>query len=374
MRNRPSNIWIILAWAIGVSAAKADGPPLERIAVGGSPLTFVAVPSGRAFRAWGFNYDRDARGRLIEDYWQDEWAKVEADFARMKAMGANVVRVHLQLGRFLPEPDRVDPAQLDQLGRLLALAERLGLYLDLTGLGCYRKADVPGWYDGLGEAGRWQAQARFWSAVAGRASKSPAVFCYDLMNEPVVPGDRQEARDWLGSGPGLDGKFYVQKITLDPAGRPRAEVARLWMVPLRDAIRRADPGRLITIGLVDWSLDRPGALFSGITPEAVAAELDFNAVHLYPEAGKVADALNTLGRFQVGGKPVVVEETFPLRCPIADFARFADAARDSTAGLVGFYWGQDRTELKKVGTIAASMTDQWLDYFEKAKRPAAPEP
>jgi hypothetical protein len=45
-----------------------------------------------AFVPWGFNYDHDEKGRLIEDYWEKEWQKVEADFAQMKKLGANVVR------------------------------------------------------------------------------------------------------------------------------------------------------------------------------------------------------------------------------------------------------------------------------------------
>ena len=58
-------------------------------------------------------------------------------------------------------------------------------------------------------------QARFWEAVAGRCADSPAVFCYDLMNEPVVPGGKRKAGDWLG--PPFAGKHFVQFITLDQA-------------------------------------------------------------------------------------------------------------------------------------------------------------
>ena len=83
--------------------------------------------------------------RLIKDYGRDEWPKIEADFASMKRLGANVVRIHLQFGKFRPKPDQVDSTQLDLLGKLLALAERTGLYLDLTGLGRHQKADVPAW-------------------------------------------------------------------------------------------------------------------------------------------------------------------------------------------------------------------------------------
>ena len=47
---------------------------------------------------------------------------------------------------------------------------------------------APPWYDALDESARWDAQAHFWEAIAEQCKTSPAVFCYDLMNEPVVPG------------------------------------------------------------------------------------------------------------------------------------------------------------------------------------------
>ena len=62
---------------------------------------------------------------------------MEAHFGQMKKLGANVVRVHLQLGKFLDGPEKPNDKALDRLGKLLALAERLRLCLDLTGLGCY---------------------------------------------------------------------------------------------------------------------------------------------------------------------------------------------------------------------------------------------
>ncbi len=333
---------------------------MERITISGT--SFILERSGRPFAPWGFNYDRDSRSREIEDYWELEWSTVEQDFREMKDLGANVVRVHLQIGRFLPEPDRPDQANLARLERLLALAERTGLYLDLTGLGCYHKPAVPRWYDALDEAGRWRAQKRFWSEIAARCAKSPAVFCYDLMNEPVVPGGKDEPGDWLGKGPGFGGKYYVQKISLDLAGRTRGEVARRWLVTLRDAIREHDKRTPITVGLVDWSLDRPG-LFSGITPGIVADELDFVSVHLYPQGGKVAEALATLKQF-ARGKPLVIEETFPLSCSIEEFRRFVKDARPTAAGLIGFYWGQTPAELERSGSIGDAITRAWLLYFK----------
>jgi hypothetical protein len=131
----------MLATLLGVcvtfSHAQADEMPC--VAVSKDKKAFVLEPPGRRFVPWGFNYDHDSQGRLIEDYWEGEWATVEAHFAQMKKLGANVVRVHLQVGKFLDGPDKTNDKALDRLGKLLRLAERVGLYLDLTGLGCYHK-------------------------------------------------------------------------------------------------------------------------------------------------------------------------------------------------------------------------------------------
>ena len=76
------------------------------------------------------------------------------------------------------------------------------------------------------------------------------------MNEPVSPASRGAPGAWLG--PPFAGKHFVQYISLDPAGRDRAQIGRLWIERLVRAIRRQDTRHLITVGLVDWSLDRPG--------------------------------------------------------------------------------------------------------------------
>src|SRR5579862_9327574 len=153
-----------------VAAAQDESLPLIQIAK--DKTSFVLEPSGKSFTPWGFNYDRDHSGRLLEDYWETEWPTVEAHFAQMKKLGANVVRIHLQLGKFLIGPNQPNEKALDRLGKLLRLAEKERLYLDLTGLGCYHKKDVPAWYDLLNETERWDSQASFWHAVAERCAAS----------------------------------------------------------------------------------------------------------------------------------------------------------------------------------------------------------
>jgi hypothetical protein len=339
----------------------AHAAELEWVRVSADRKGFVLDSSVRAFVPWGFNYDRDHEGRLIEDFWDEEWAKVEDAFGQMAKLGANVVRVHLQVGKFMDAADRPSARALERLDRLVKLAEKSRLYLDLTGLGCYHKKDVPAWYDGLTEEKRWEAQANFWQAVAGRAAASPAIFCYDLMNEPVVPGGKRKAGDWLG--PAFGGKHFVQVITLDQQERPRPEIARAWIRKLTAAIRKVDRKHLITVGLVDWSLDRPG-LTSGFVPSKIADDLDFISVHLYPESKKLDEALKTLAGFAVG-KPVVIEETFPLRCSPEELERFLDGSRETACGWIGFFWGQGPEELRKSNQLGDAMTLGWLELFQK---------
>ena len=346
------------------TSAQSPATPPELIAVRDDQRGFEFKDSKQPFVPWGFNYDHDPQGRLLEDYWLQEWNTVERDFQEIRDLGANVVRIHLQFGRFMNSPHEADPEQLEQLRRLLRLAESTGLKIDLTGLGCYHKQDVPDWYDSLAEDARWDAQAAFWTAVAGVCRNSSAIFCYDLMNEPVVPGGDQPRQDWLG--PGFGDKHFVQFITLNRNQRDRAEIARNWIRSLTIAIRAVDPHHLITVGLVPWSLDRPG-LTSGFIPQRIAPELDFLAVHLYPDRERPQEALQTLAGFAEAGKPVIIEETFPLRSDAADLERFLRAAAFHSAGTIGFYWGTTLEELRREQTLPAAIQASWLELFLKLK-------
>ena len=325
---------------------------------------FESADTGAPFVPWGFNYDHDAQGRLIEDYWVDQWQAVEGDFQEMKQLGANVVRVHLQFSAFMESPTVSRQQSLDQLARVLKLAEKNGLYLNLTGLGCYHKQDVPQWYNQLNESERWDAQAVFWQSIATICSDSPIVFCYDLMNEPIVPGGDKKREDWLGASFG--GKHFVQFITLDRDGRERHKIARQWIDQLVAAIRKIDSRHLITVGMVDWSLDRPG-LTSGFVPDKVSENLDFISVHIYPESGKMDESLETLKAFAAVGKPVVIEEIFLLKCKVSELEIFINESRRHASGWIGLYWGTPPQELDASRSIGEALTVQWLELFQSLR-------
>lgn len=349
----------LLFWSLALGILTGQLCALERIVVAADGTHFIGQSTKTRFVPWGFNYDHDAEGRLLEDYWDTEWETVAEDFREMKALGANVVRIHLQFGRFMAAADQPRPEPLAQLRRLIDLAETTELRLDLTGLGCYHKQDVPPWYDALDERARWEAQAMFWRAIATTARGRGAVFCYDLMNEPIAPSGDNKATEWLAGE--LGGKFFVQRITLNPAGRTSVEIARQWVAHLAAAIRAEDKETLLTVGVIPWAQSFPGAkpVFHG--PEA-GGPLDFVSVHFYPEAGKIDAAVKALQVYELG-KPLVVEEIFPLKCSAEELGTFMKGASPWVDGWIGFYWGRQPEEYP-AGDMVGALMRGWLDFFQ----------
>lgn len=335
---------------------------LERVKLSADGQHLVLARSGSLFVPWGFNYDHDSKGLLLEDYWDKEWDRVVGDFQEMKALGANVVRIHLQVGKFLISPNNANEANLKKLEDLVKLAEETGLYLDITGLGCYHKQDVPEWYDSLEESERWNAQAFFWQTIARRVGHSPAVFCYDLMNEPVVPVGSAQEQGWLVGEP-LGGKYFVQRITLEQKERSRAEIAAAWVKHLHSAIREVDKETLSTVGLLPGTPDRADT-WSGFRPKDLIPMLDFICVHIYPEAKKVDEAIQILSHFAVG-RPVVIEETFPLRCGTEEFQKFLEGSRKFARGWISFYWGTPIPELRRINDLQSAILAGYLELWSK---------
>jgi len=305
----------------------------EFIRVSDDGRYFVGARSGRRFVPLGFNYDHDEHCRLLEDYWHDEWEKVVVDMNTMRDLGANVIRIHLQLAKFLRSPTEGDERELAQLDRLIKLADELGLYLDLVGLCCYHRWEAPEWYDTMDYRERWHVQAFFWEMIAKRYRNQPAIFCFDLMNEPVVPGKTRPAGGWLGKE--YAGKSYIQFITLEGMAGNRGGIAIEWLQQLKQAIRKHDKHHLVTVGLVDWSLSS-SSMKSGFFPKKVVNEVDFISAHLYPEAGKPEEMLNILKGFCVG-KPVVIDETFQLKCSVPEQEWFLSEAEKYASGFMMFY-------------------------------------
>jgi hypothetical protein len=333
---------LLLAFCVAALVVQA----MERIVLAPDGKSFVTADSKKPFVPWGVNYGN--AGRLMEDFWDKEWATIEGDFAEIRQLGGNVVRVHLQYGKFMEAPNRPNRATFLQWKRMLDLAEKSGLYLDVTGLACYRTSNVPKWYDEMDDATRWNAQASFWQEIAKASAHSPAIFCYDLMNEPVSPGDKSDK--WY-SGHLLGGYDFIQRICRDPKGRPRNQLATDWIDRMSAPIKKEDPGRLITVGMLPWVTGWNH--LSGFLPAEVAQHVDFLSVHIYPKTKQSEEAERALKECAVG-KAVVIEETFPLECSPDELKAFLLESRKIACGWVFHYDGTppaDYDALEKTGPL-----------------------
>ena len=308
------------------------------------------VAGAERFRTWGFNYGVGNRYPILSYF--DEPSKprlrqLVADMREARSLGANTLRVYLELKVFMKGPSEPNPRALDALARLLGRAERLHLYLDLTGNLVWRSP--PAWYDALPEQARWAVQARFWRAVARTAAESPAVLVYELTSEPVI----EQSDRWYGGEFG--GYTFVQRIVRDSSGRDASQLARRWIRRLGASIRRHDKRHLIGLGLLP---SRTGPF----GPANVSDLLDVLVVHQYPDEGRAAEAISVVCEFAAQGKPVILGETAPLLATPATWQGFLRGSRRCLDGYLSFYDGRTPSEAATdpAATWYAAMLQQFI--------------
>lgn len=329
----------------------SSAEPMEHVTLSMQRTGFELSPSGAKFVPWGHNYASiDILARLAEDP-----ARVEREFAEMKAAGSTVARVHPEMHRILAGVNQANLDGIEQLRHLLRIAEQHGIRLQITGLACYQIKDRMPWYDELSDSERWDVQVFFWKTVAAACADSPAIFAYDLINEPAASG---EAADGWYTGRMGDVEF-CQRLTLHSSDRSGDEILREWTGKMNAAIRKHDPKHLITLGMLPF----PQAY------HATIESLDFVSPHLYPKAGNVDAELDLLKKFD-WGKPIVIGETFPLSCSAEDEQEFLLNSRGLAQGWLG-HWPDKSplklAELKRSGN--ASIEDAiWLSWVECFQR------
>jgi glycerophosphoryl diester phosphodiesterase len=323
---------------------------METVQLNPDASGFSLHPSGKRFVPWGHNYASvDILERLANDP-----ARVEREFAEMRAAGTTVARIHPEMPRLLSGPEKADPAALDQMRRLLEIAEQSGIRLMITGLACYKIADRMPWYDAMDEQDRWKTQAFFWKTISETCAQSPVVFAYDLINEPAAVG--KQADGWYT---GRMGEVeFCQRLSLDAGERSGDDIFRQWTERMVAAIRSHDQTRLITIGMLPF----PGAY------KVAAEQLDFVSPHLYPKTGKVDEEISLLKRFD-WGKPIVIGETFPLSCGADDERDFLLKSRETADGWIGHWPDESPSELAKLeelgeATIHNAIWLSWVRLFQ----------
>lgn len=352
-RSRRGSRWLALtAGALSILAVPASELPKVRIAPEGRGFV---TRDGRPFVPFGVNYFRPNTG------WAPQlWKKFDADatrkdFARLRELGANCVRVFLSFGSFAAEPGTLTPAGLDRFDQLLQLAEEAGLYVHPTGPDHWE--GTPEWARGdrLADETVLRALEQFWTQFAGRYRGRGVIFAYDLLNEPAVnwdtPSMRQKWNTWLettygsvaslraawgqaagaSNSPTRFGEIAVPPAKDAPGDRRlldfqhfRESIADAWTRRQAAAIKAADPEALVTVGLIQWSVPAllPGVQhYSGFKPSRQAPFLDFMEIHFYPlangfyeytdtaqERANLAYLESVVRAVAQMGKPVVVAE------------------------------------------------------------------
>jgi hypothetical protein len=182
------------------------------------------------------------------------------------------------------------------------------------------------------------------------------------MNEPVITKAKEGEHPWLLGE--LEGFYFVQRICNDLKGRKNVAIAEAWVADMVAAIRKHDRDHLVTVGVIPWAQVWPQAKPLFYSPGA-ARHLDFVSVHFYPKVDEVDKALTALAVYDIG-KPLVVEETFPLSCSLEEMDEFVEGARPRVDGWISHYFGHSIEEHANGAEPFGEQVAEFLKYW-KAK-------
>ena len=343
-------VFLLLAGCFGANTPAADKSPLPKIRISADGHGFE-TSAGKAFVPFGLTYFRSGTG------WAPQvWKKFDADatrrdFARMKELGVNCVRVFISYGSFYQQPGKLEPEGLAKFDQFLDIAEEQGIYVHPTGPDHWEGS--PEWARGdrMADESALAATEVFWRLFAARYKARAVIFAYDLRNEPEMGWDGpvmlKRWHDWLTKKYGAPDKLaqswsrtnQTLELASVPVPKPidalgsrelldyqsfREDLADEWTGRQVSAIKAADPQALVTVGLIQWSVPSllPGIQhYAGFRPGRQAKLLDFMEIHFYPldrgayeyrndeeEGRNLAYLQSVVGEVAKLGKPVVVAE------------------------------------------------------------------
>ncbi|HEY1510495.1 MAG TPA: hypothetical protein VGF93_15915 [Solirubrobacteraceae bacterium] len=334
-----------LAWSPAAGAAT-----VARISVRGDRLYAGAKP----WRAWGMNWGLGDHAPVISYFDHPTAANLavlRTELGTARAIGANSMRIYLELGQVMATPTRPREQTLVALRRLLALAQQDRVYLDITGDLVWRPSRAPAWYGRMSWQARWRVQARFWKFVAHTAASSPAVLCYELTSEPIVAPTSGYYYGQIGNW------WFVQSIAT-ATGRRANSLARSWTRMMATAVRSQDD-RPVTIGLLPETT-------GPFAPANIADLLDMLIVHEYPTTGQAPAAISMVRSFAARHKPVLIGETFTLDDDEATQDAFLTGATPSIVGAFEFFDGSDPATMA-VRTIYDAIYQESLEQFRSLR-------
>jgi hypothetical protein len=356
VNRRPRRSWIaivsttvFLFVSICAGAKALDRSSMELITVAPDGRGFIARDSGRPYIPFGTNYYDPHTGWAPKLWRRFDAQTVREHFGVMREMGVNCARVFLTAGSFQPTAETIEEA-LAKLDTLVRIARENNIRLILTGPDHW-EGQPPYWKpDRYAGDAALQALDQFWDVVGRRYRGEPAIFAWDLLNEPHLPWFTEQWRPkwnaWLrrtyGNHEALKKAWDSELSETDawgnvavPDDRPaggnprlrdyqhfREHLASQWVRRQTEAIRKADPSHLITVGYIQWSypLVRPGnpSRYAAFNPHRQAEWLDFITIHFYPTLGSPFQSkenwqenrsyLQAVLAYCHTGKPVVLGE------------------------------------------------------------------
>lgn len=300
---------VLLICAMEAYAVASPMPTMPKVRVSGA--RFV-TDAGKPYVPFGVNYYRPGTGWAPQVWRQFDEDATRRDFARIRELGGNCVRVFLTFGSFYSQPEALDEDGVAKLDRFLDLADEAGLYVHPTGPDHWE--GLPEWMKGDHFADETVVSAleTFWTLLATRYKGRTTIFAYDLLNEPTVRWDTphmlRKWNAWLGVQYGTPERAArawhtdVQSLQWGnvpvPASEPKPDDQRLldyqhfresvadeWTRRQAQAIKEADPDALVTVGLIQWAVPMllpTVAHYAAFRPSRQAPYLDFLEVHFYP--------------------------------------------------------------------------------------------
>lgn len=328
----------------------AERSTIQLVVVAPDGQGFVERGTKRPYVPFGTNYYDPHTGWAPKIWRQFDTEKVRSHFQVMNKIGVNCARVFLTAGSFQPNADAVEEQALEKLDSLVQIARETGVRLVLTGPDHWEGQPSYWRPDRFAGEAALGALERFWTVIGRRYRGEPAIFAWDLLNEPHLPwfleGWRPAWNSWLEHdyldwhilkdawGTELRATDRWGHVAV-PEDRPDVNSPRLrywqrfrehladeWVRRQVEAIRRADPTHLVTVGYIQWSYPlirhgNPGR-YSAFNPRRQARWLDFVTIHFYPTQGPpfASDEnwarnlayLQTVLAYCHVGKPVVLAE------------------------------------------------------------------
>jgi hypothetical protein len=293
---------------------------------------------------------------------------VQRDFAAMKRLGFNTVRVFLDLGL----PDRIGthdllyPSYVSRVAAVFRLAKRAGLLLIPTvnvwdGEVGYRaeipRAQFEGTFNGLYlTTDGIKAASRFYvdliQGLQKRKAPLDTVLAWELRNEQFFDRNLPPFSLTAGQVKTANGKTYDLS---DPAAKERMadEGIRFFIQRVRAAIRKVDPGVLVTMGFFNpQPPDDPRLVRTA--PLLEESALDFFDFHYYP--GGPTPLVEAVGGFGMTGyrqKPILLGEYGAFKSAYSSAAEGAaalvdlqvDSCRQGFDGWLYWLWDERNDEL-----------------------------